>query len=70
MIAHSTGPSGAPTSSWLADFDAELSSHYGIDHIDAGMDPEQIRRYADLDPKQAAHAYANDYDLDRITGWG
>ncbi len=56
---------------WLKAFDTELKQRFGIDHSDAGMDEVQIARYRDLDPQDAAHAFGEDYDLDRIDGpWG
>lgn len=56
---------------WIAQFDAALKQHYGIDHFDAGLSIVELRRYSDLEPVEAAHTFARDYDLDRVDGpWG
>ena len=56
---------------WLHHFDASLKRFFGIDHNDAGMDAEQLKRYEDLKPQEAALTFGQDYDLDRIDGpWG
>lgn len=56
---------------WQEQFDAALKRHYSIDHNDAGLTSQELERYADLDPVEAAHTFARDYDLDRIDGpWG
>ena len=51
---------------WLNDFDGFMQQFWGIDSRDAGMDAQQISRYRDLDPKDAALIFGDDYDLDRI----
>ena len=56
---------------WLAQFDAALERHFAINHIDAGMDAQQLARYRDLEPEEAALTFGLDYDLDRVDGpWG
>lgn len=52
--------------SWLAAFDEHLLSLFGINHIDAGLDDEQLLRYTDLEPREAALVYGEDYDLDKL----
>jgi hypothetical protein len=57
--------------SWTEQFDQALKKFFAIDHIDAGLDEEQLARYRDLDPQEAALVYGQDYDLDRVDGpWG
>lgn len=51
--------------SWLKAFDEELLHLFAIDHGDAGMDGELLRRYVDLPPREAALAFGSDYDLER-----
>lgn len=50
---------------WLEAFDEELLHLFAIDHCDAGMDGELLRRYTDLAPHEAALAFGSDYDLKR-----
>lgn len=50
---------------WLTDFDLYMKRYFAIDHIDAGMDEQQLERYRDLPARDAALAYGEDYDLDR-----
>ena len=52
--------------SWLSSFDKQLKKFFGIDHKDAGMSDEQMLAYTDLEPRDAALAFGEDYDLDRI----
>lgn len=52
--------------SWLASFDHHLMKFFGINHVDAGMDEEVLLRYTDLEPREAALVYGEDYDLDKI----
>ena len=53
--------------SWLAAFDEHLMKLFGINHIDAGLNDEQLLRYTDLEPREAALVFGEDYDLDPIT---
>lgn len=56
---------------WLRDFDHYMINFYAIDHVDAGMNPVDLRRYSDLDPREAALVYGQDYDLCRVDSiWG
>ncbi|WP_256644148.1 hypothetical protein [Stenotrophomonas sp. 9(2022)] len=50
---------------WLEDFDRALLSLFAISHGEAGMDAYMLGCYADLEPREAAMAYGNDYDLAR-----
>ncbi|HFK2921892.1 TPA: hypothetical protein ACGY72_003094 [Stenotrophomonas maltophilia] len=50
---------------WLAAFDKELWLLFCMDHADAGMDDDLLRRYVGLPPREAALAYERDYDLER-----
>ncbi len=52
--------------SWLQDFDTAMKRHFLIDHADAGMGEEELARYADLRPHDAALQYGEDYDLQRV----
>ena len=52
--------------SWLNSFDHYLKKLFGIDHKDAGISDEQLLAYTDLEPRDAALMYGEDYDLDRI----
>lgn len=52
--------------SWLSSFDEQLKKFFGIDHKDAGISDEQMLAYVDLEPRDAAIAFGEDYDLDRI----
>lgn len=56
---------------WIAQFDQHLKAMFAIDHVDAGLDEAGLARYSDLEPRDAALEFANDYDLDRVDqGWG
>ena len=55
-----------PDPSWLLALDAQMHHLFGLGYADAGMDARVLRLYADLDPMEAALAYGNDYDLDRL----
>lgn len=50
---------------WLAAFDKNLKNFFSIDHKEAGLSDEQLLAYTDLEPKDAALMYGEDYDLDR-----
>lgn len=52
--------------SWLTSFDYYMVKFFGINHDDAGMDEEDLLRYTDLEPREAALVYGEDYDLDKI----
>ena len=44
---------------------------FAIDHDDAGMSEEVLLRYADLEPREAALQFGEDYDLQRVDiNWG
>lgn len=59
------------TPEWTKQFDQQLKALFGIDHIDAGLDDGDLRLYSDLPPRDAALAFGQDYDLDRVDqGWG
>jgi len=50
---------------WLEEFDEALLGLFAVDHSDAGMDEYLLNCYADLEPREAAMAFGNDYDLAR-----
>jgi len=50
---------------WLEDFDHALLSLFAITRREAGINTYLLGCYADLEPREAAMAYGNDYDLDR-----
>ena len=50
--------------SWLKEFDVAMKDLFAIDHVDAGMDDEELLRYADLPAREAALMFGNAYDLD------
>lgn len=50
---------------WLRGFDAAMKHFFAIDHNDAGMGEEQLSRYAELPPREAALAFGEKFDLDR-----
>lgn len=54
------------TPEWIAQFDQHMNELFAIDHTDAGMDESDLRLYSDLSPKDAALAFGDDYDLDRV----
>lgn len=51
---------------WLSSFDEHMLKFFGINHIDAGIDDERLLAYTDLEPREAALVFGEDYDLDRI----
>ena len=51
---------------WLEAFNKQLKALYGIDHKDAGATDEELLRYTDLEPREAALVYGEDYDIERI----
>ena len=58
------------TASWRDAFNATLQSHFAITIEDAGLSDAELARYVDLEPKEAALQFGEDYDLDRIDqGW-
>ncbi len=58
------------TATWRDDFNAALQAHFAITLDDAGLTYTELSRYADLEPKEAALQFGEDYDLDRIDrGW-
>lgn len=54
---------------WLAEFDQTLQRYCAITCEDAGADGAVLQRYANLPADQAAMAFAEDYDLDRLDWW-
>ncbi len=50
---------------WLEEFDEAMLGLFAINHSDAGMDEALLVSYYDLEPREAALAFGNDYDLDR-----
>ena len=54
---------------WLDAFDAALVRYFAIGHADAGADEAVLRRYADLPADQAALAFGDYFDLDRLDWW-
>ena len=51
-------------------FNASLQAHFAITIGDAGLTDTELSRYADLEPKEAALQFGDDYDLDRVDrGW-
>jgi hypothetical protein len=50
---------------WLEEFDQAMLGLFAINHSDAGMDEQLLVSYYDLEPREAALAFGNDYDLDR-----
>ncbi|HDS1522648.1 hypothetical protein D7Y40_02630 [Stenotrophomonas maltophilia] len=58
------------TATWRDAFNAALQSHFAITIEDAGLSDAELARYVDLEPKEAALQFGEDYDLDRIDqGW-
>lgn len=53
------------TDAWLESFDSYLRKFFHITHIDAGMSDADLERYSDLEPREAALVFGEDYDLDR-----
>lgn len=54
---------------WLDAFDQAMRTFYAIDHLDAGMDEPMLLRYCDLEPREAALVYGEDYDLHHVDAW-
>lgn len=55
---------------WRTGFNTALQSHFGISTDDAGMTDAELARYANLEPKEAALQFGEDYGLDRVDqGW-
>ena len=52
--------------SWLAAFDEHLLKLFGINHVDAGLDDERMLAYIDLEPREAALVFGEDYGLDPV----
>ena len=52
--------------SWLATFDKHLLKLFGINHVDAGLDNERMLAYTDLEPREAALVFGEDYGLDLV----
>lgn len=52
--------------SWLAAFDEHLLELFGINHVDAGLDDERMLAYTDLEPREAALVFGENYDLDPL----
>lgn len=50
---------------WLEEFDEAMLGLFAINHSDAGMDEALLVSYYDLEPREAALAFGNNYDLDR-----
>lgn len=58
------------TATWRGAFNAALQSHFAITIEDAGLSDAELARYVDMEPKEAALQFGEDYDLDRIDqGW-
>ena len=58
------------TATWRDAFNAALQSHFAITIEDAGLTDTELSRYADLEPKEAALQFGDDYDLDRVDRGG
>lgn len=55
---------------WRDAFNTALQAHFAITIQDAGLTDTELSRYADLEPKEAALQFGEDYDLDRVDrGW-
>lgn len=52
--------------SWIAAFDAHLMKLFGINHLDAGLVDERMLAYTDLEPREAALAFGEEYELDPV----
>lgn len=48
---------------WVLAFDAELKRLFAIDHVDAGLSDEDMSRYTDMPPREAAAYFGDKYDL-------
>ena len=58
------------TATWRDAFNAALQARFAITIGDAGLTDTELSRYADLEPKEAALQFGEDYDLDRVDrGW-
>ena len=51
---------------WRTGFNTALQAHFAISTDDAGLTDTELARYADLEPKEAALQFGEDYDLDRV----
>ena len=58
------------TATWRDAFNAARQSHFAITIEDAGLTDTELSRYADLEPKEAALQFGDDYDLDRVDRGG
>lgn len=55
---------------WRDAFNAALQAHFAITIQDAGLTDTELSPYADLEPKEAALKFGEDYNLDRVDqGW-
>jgi len=55
---------------WLEAFDEAMLGFFAIDHADAGMDEFLLGCYAGIPAREAALAFGEDYDLNRVdTFW-
>ena len=55
---------------WIKSFDQYMIKFFGVNHIDLGADEDELAYYSNLEPKEAALAYGDDYDLSRVdAGW-
>lgn len=52
--------------SWLVAFGKHLLKLFGINHVDAGLDDERMLAYIDLEPREAALVFGEDYGLDPV----
>lgn len=50
---------------WLQMFDVAMKHLFAIDHVDAGLDDEQLSCFADLPPYEAAMIFGEKFDLAR-----
>lgn len=51
---------------WLREFDVALQAYLAINRHDAGITDEIAIRYADLPAREAALAFGEDYELQRV----
>lgn len=51
---------------WLEAFDEAMLGFFAIDHADAGMDEFLLGCYAGIPAREAALAFGEDYDLNRV----
>jgi hypothetical protein len=55
---------------WLKALDEAMLTFFAIDHADAGMDEFLLGWYASIPAREAALAFGEDYDLNRVdTFW-